>query len=124
MPALSDYLHSPAWWITGCGPCRSAQHRGPFPCQRDGSVGKTQISARSSSRTAGKRQRGAQLIAAVPACRRRSSHLGWIPGAVGEDDPVLCSSGFCVPVSSLLAVFWSDEGPTHVLFHGAFSHSG
>jgi hypothetical protein len=74
MPLLSDYLHSPAWWLTAVVLAILLNIVGAFAVRGIDRWG-GQISTRWSTRTAAKERRRAQLIAAV---RGDAGRLIWV----------------------------------------------
>jgi uncharacterized membrane protein len=76
MPELSDYLHSPAWWITAVVLAVLLNIISTFTMRGIDRWG-GQISTRWSTRTAAKRRRSAQLIAAVRADANRLIWIGF-----------------------------------------------
>jgi hypothetical protein len=109
MPVLSDYLHSPAWWITAVVFAVLLNIISTFTMRGIDRWG-GQISTRWSTRTAAKRRRSAQLIAAVRADEGRLIWIGFQAQSAKTTSLLFFAFAFL-----LLALAWLHEGLPRVL---------
>ena len=103
MPALSDYTHSPAWWVTAVILAVLLNIAGSYAVRLIDRCG-GQIITQWSTRTAAKRQRKAQMIAAVRADVGRLIWVGF------QAQSLRISSLFFVGCA-LVAVAVAELGP-------------
>jgi hypothetical protein len=111
MPELSDYLHSPAWWITAVFFAFLLNIVGTFAVRGIDRWG-GQISTRWSTRTAAKSRRRAQLIAAVRADAGRLIWVGF--QAQSAKTTGLLFYGLTL-LLFVLALLWQDDEVTRLL---------
>ncbi len=105
MPVLSDYMLSPTWWITSVGFALLLNILSAFAVRAIDRWG-GQISTRWSTRTAAKRRRRAQLIAAVRADVDRLIWVGFQAQSMKTTSFLFFGFGFALLA---LAMIWPDE---------------
>jgi hypothetical protein len=114
MPELSDYLHSPAWWITAVVLAVLLNIISTFTMRGIDRWG-GQISTRWSTRTAAKRRRSAQLIAAVRADANRLIWIGFQAQSAKTTGLVYHGSANVFLVLAMLGVVLGVGGATWLI---------